>query len=275
MNAWQTLNSRWLDQPFEVAIETQAICNAHCTFCPYDSMERKGTRMSDELLDKLVREMSTWKEPFWLSPFKVSEPLIDKRVLPLIERVNAEVPHCGIRIFTNGSPLTDAVIERLGSCQRVELYVSLNTHIPEEYEKLMGLKWERVTARLDALHASKFRHPVKLLKVGKDVNHVFIRYCEDRWPGFRVSITKQDSWLGFTTSESNAIPDAPCGRWWELSIMADGTVAHCCMDSEGKFQVGEVREHSMLDVYNHPRIRRRRQMLMSRQQIHPCRTCSY
>jgi hypothetical protein len=36
-----------MDFPTEVTIETQAICNAACTFCTYPTMERKGNKMPD------------------------------------------------------------------------------------------------------------------------------------------------------------------------------------------------------------------------------------
>ena len=47
-----------LDFPAIVHLETQANCNASCNFCPYPSLERKGTRMSDELIAKVAVALS-------------------------------------------------------------------------------------------------------------------------------------------------------------------------------------------------------------------------
>ena len=45
--------SPYLDYPREVTIETLALCNAACEFCPYPDLERQGTRMSDALVEKI------------------------------------------------------------------------------------------------------------------------------------------------------------------------------------------------------------------------------
>lgn len=264
----------WLNQPQEVSLETLALCNAACTFCPYPTLERQGTRMPDELIGRLVEEMAGWDRPFMFSPFKVNEPLLDNRVIPLLERMNRDVPHARLRIFTNGSPLTLDKAEQIGRLQNVEhLWVSLNTHRPEEYEPLMSLPWARTAKRLDDLHASDFPHPVCVSRVGRDVE--FAPYVRERWPKFRPVIIKRDGWLGFTDATDSEVPDTPCARWWELNIMATGTVAHCCMDGKGEFPIGDVNAQTMLEVYNTRHWRERRQKLLSRRGLHPCSTCTY
>lgn len=271
----------WLAQPGEVSIETFAQCNARCTFCPYPTLDRKGTRMSDELLDKLVRELVAMPaKPMYFSPFKVNEPLLDKRLIPLCIRVNAEAPHIRLRIFSNGSALT---AERLGEISALKnvahLWVSLNSHDPDEYERLMGLKFERTAANLDRLHTAvgigAFPHPVVLSCVGYP-NEPFRRYCFDRWPLFEALALKKDAWIDYTDPQRLDIPDTPCARWFELSIMADGRVSLCCMDGTGKYQIGDVNKQTMLEVYNAPYWRERREKLLSRKQVpDPCNRCSY
>jgi MoaA/NifB/PqqE/SkfB family radical SAM enzyme len=172
----------WLDQPFEVSIETFSKCNATCTFCPYTQLERIGTKMPDELIDRLFGEMAEWKNGFGLSLFKVNEPLLDKRVLPLIERANREIPQAHPRLFSNGSTLTDVNVERIAGLKKLtHLWVSLNEYREEEYEKLMGISWKRTTENLDRLHERDFPHPVVLSCVGNPAPE-FKAYCEKRWP---------------------------------------------------------------------------------------------
>ena len=65
-------------------------------------------------------------------------------------------------------------------------------------------------------------------------------------------------------------------RWYELSIMASGKVALCCMDGEGKHVIGDVRTQSVLEVYNSPGYRKMRQFTFSRKAAAaPCDTCVY
>lgn len=271
----EAMRRDFIDYPMEVSIETMALCNARCTFCPYPTIERKGEKMPDELLNRLVDEMISWRKPVYLSPFKLSEPFLDKRVLPLCERIVRETEYIGFRLFSNGSTLTRENIDRVANLDRVSsLWVSLNEYRPAEYEQLMGLNFEQTAKKLDYLHSIDFPHAVMLSAVGFP-NEDFRRYCFDRWPKFQSMAIKKDSWLGFTDAQVTEVPDKPCSRWFELSIMSNGIVSLCCMDSEGTFSIGDVKERTMLEVYNDPRWRERRERLLSRKSVYPCSTCTY
>jgi hypothetical protein len=271
---FDALRARYLDQPKEVSLETLALCNAACTFCPYPTLERQGAKMPDELIERLVGEMAAFREPFYFSPFKVNEPLLDSRLLPLCRLVNAAIPHARLRLFTNGSPLTSAKAEEIARLHNVEhLWISLNEHDPQRYESLMSLKFERTARRLDELHARTFPHPVVVSKVGADEG--FRAYVIQRWPKFKPVLIKQDSWLGYVDPQYPGIPDTPCGRWFELSVMATGKVSLCCMDGTGEHAIGYVTNASLLDVYNAPHWRERRERLLSRRALEPCARCSY
>lgn len=270
------MNEVYLDQPLEVSIETFAHCNARCTFCPYPTLERQGTRMPDALIERLIEEMAAFRHPFLFSPFKVSDPLLDKRLIDICRRFEARCPQGILRIFTNGSALTEARIAELASLERLaHLWVSLNSHDPLEYERLMGLDFERTARNLDRLHASDFPHPVMLSAVGSG-NEAFLRYCAKRWPKFRAFLIKQDAWIDYTTAEVAEVPDTPCTRWWELNITATGRAALCCMDGRGEHGFGDVNETTLMDLYNHPTYRAWRVGQMSRRAAgHPCAGCTY
>jgi radical SAM protein with 4Fe4S-binding SPASM domain len=278
VNLFDGLRLHHKTQPYEVSIETQALCNARCTFCPYPTLERKGTKMSDELLDRLMAEFTTWTQPFYFSPFKVNEPFLDKRLIPLCEKFNETVPQGGLRLFTNGSALVDKHIEGVAKLQRVaHLWISLNEHEPDAYEATMGLNFDNTTHRLDRLHeyveGGAFPHKVVVSRVG--MNQDFILYVIDRWPRFQPAIIKRDAWIDFTNADNLEVPDGPCGRWWELNIMADGKVALCCMDGTGEYSIGDVNTQTMLEVYNSPSYRAMRDLASRKGAGDPCSRCSY
>lgn len=277
----ESMRREFLDYPIEVSVETMALCNARCTFCPYPTLERKGKRMSDALLNRLADEVISWDRQVYFSPFKLNEPLLDKRTLPLCERINAASDKIVLRLFSNGSALTPANVAGIAKLRRVaQLWISLNSHIPEEYERLMGLKFERTAANLDYLHSiDDFPHAVMLSTVGYP-NEPFRRYCFDRWPRFESMAIKKDAWLGFTEAQFAEIPDTACSRWFELSVMANGKVSHCCMhDGEDEtYNIGDLSKQTLFEVYNAPRWRERREKMLSRKQLDdtsPCAGCSY
>lgn len=232
--------------------------------------------MPDSLIERLVNEMAGWNKPFAFSPFKVSEPFLDKRLIPICEYFNDHVPLGALRLFTNGSALTDDNIEGVAGLRKVHhLWISLNDHRPDEYEKLMGIPFDRTAKRLDRLHAYPFPHPVMLSCVGFP-NEDFRRYCFDRWPKFQSTAIQRSAWLGFTDSQVAEVPDAPCSRWFELSVMANGVVSMCCMDGKGEFPLGDVNNQTLLEVYNSPFWRERREKMLSRKQAgSPCDRCTY
>ena len=228
--------------------------------------------MPDELIERLVQEMEGWSNPFYFSPFKVNEPLLDKRTIPLCADVISRT-RALVRLFTNGAPLTRKKIDALAELPQgrvAHLWISLNEHRPDEYRELMNLNFERTAKNLDRLHESGFPHPVMLSTVGFP-NEDFRRYCFDRWPNFESMAIRRTGWLGEIDPQEYPIPDEECSRWWELSIMANGIVSLCCMDSEGRYSIGDVNTETMLQVYNRTRERR----IKRKRDFDPCNTCNY
>ena len=280
-----TLRETYLDWPYEISIETFSKCNAHCSFCPYPTLDRIGTKLSDETLNRIIEELKDHPHPFVLSPFKVNEPFLDKRLIPFCRKVEEQVPNAVLRIFTNGSALTPRHIEEVAGLKRVmHLWVSLNEHRADEYHKLMGLDFERTAGNLDTLHAAvaagAFGHEVVVSKVAAEglddpVQQEFWGYVNQRWPRFKVHVIKPDGWLGDISLGSPEIPDAPCSRWFELSITATGKVSLCCMDSSAAYTIGDVNEQSLFEIYNGKAWRQNRLAMWSRKNVHPCSTCSY
>ena len=171
--------------------------------------------------------------------------------------------------------MTQEKIDGIAKLKNVtHLWISLNEYRADEYEKLMGLNFERTAKRLDNLHAQDFPHPVMLSTVGYP-NEDFRRYCYDRWPKFDSMAIHRTGWLGYVTPQDRPIPDRACARWFELSITATGKAVLCCMDGKEEFVLGDVANQSLLEIYNQPKLKNRRAMLWSRKAIQPCATCNY
>jgi len=282
------LRRHYMTQPHEVSIETLAVCNAACTFCPYPTLERQGVCLDTAVMAVLVEQMSHWTHPFFISPFKVNEPLLDSRLNHFCLLIEAAVPQARLRLFTNGQPLTMYHVEWIANLKRVEhLWISLNSTDPYEYESLMKCKYAIVMRNLDALHAAvvkkEFTHPVVLSRVLQggsngqllgDADCLFHREVLQRWPLFQTHLIKRDSWLGYVAPGDARVPRSPCARWFELSITAEGKAVLCCMDGKGEYEQGDVSTQSLLEIYNNPFLTKCRQAA-TRQGIEPCQGCSY
>ena len=274
--------SGYLRYPAVVHLETQAVCNAACSFCPYPTMERKGTRMPDSLIDKVLGDLTAIPPelPFQLAPYKVSDPLVEARIFDIMREVNRRLPNAHLSLITNGAALTDANIARLEAVQRLAyLHVSLNFCDAAEYEAVMKIPFERTVRRLDALHEARPRFPVRLTRVSQDQNSdlAFTRWTAARYPRFETIIVPRNDWIGEVPgAQATAVPDVPCHRWFDLSVTATGVVALCCMDGDARYPKGDVRTEHALDIYNRPHLLDMRTRLMSRREApDPCRRCTY
>jgi MoaA/NifB/PqqE/SkfB family radical SAM enzyme len=278
---------RYLDWPGFVHLETIALCNAACDFCPYPSLERKGVRMSDALIEKVIGDLCDIPREvnFQLAPYKVSEPFLEPRLFDILDTVNARLPNAYVSIITNGTALTERKIEQLRAVRNVAyLNVSLNFDDAERYEKVMKLRFARTLRRLDALHQSKQRgdlpFPVRLTRVSENAlsDTRFLGWAQTTYPAFESLIVHRNDWIGEIPGDAEAseVPDVPCHRWFDMSITATGKVAMCCMDGEAKYPKGDVNTHHVLEIYNQPRLRRMREQLFSRRQAgDPCDRCTY
>ena len=88
-----------------VQAETLAACSAKCSFCPYDSLSRKGEKMSWSLIDKLASEFESFPDDFQFNfaPFKVSDPFLDERLPKIASLVLNSHPLVKVGLSTNGS----------------------------------------------------------------------------------------------------------------------------------------------------------------------------
>lgn len=280
------MSDAYLHQPREISIETLALCNAACRFCPYPTIDRHGAKLDDTTLLHLIEQMKHWTEPFFVSPFKVNEPFLDKRLLSFCGWINNDLPLAHLRIFTNGSRFTNNNVQELLALKKVEhIWVSLNDVDPDRYKWLMQLNFNHVAEKIDILHTAWLRKIAQRVVISRvaEVDRVievtrrreFEDYVWKRWPGFVAFHIKRDGWIDYTQPGSELIPKTPCSRWWELSIMANGVAALCCMDGTGKYSIGNVHESSLYEIYNTPTMVRRRLAMMNRDKIEPCNRCTY
>jgi hypothetical protein len=87
-------------------------------------------------------------------------------------------------------------------------------------------------------------------------------------------LKRRANWLGQTQAKQTGLPSSfPCNQWLNLSILCNGVVPHCCMDAQAEHAIGDVRENSVLEIYNSQPFRNLRERLTARECAYPCNTC--
>lgn len=284
-NVLRLRHSSYINYPAHVHLETFAQCNAACNFCPYPSLDRKGARMSDDLIEKIVCDLEDIPRShlFQLSPFKVNEPFLDHRILDLLEMFQARLPNASITLTTNASPLTLKILNRLAAFPQIGyLWISFNDHRQVEYETTMQLPYRHTIEQLNLIHveksAGRFPPRVVLSRVGdlSTTDRDFVQWVKSTYPLFEVSIFSRGEWLGQVATNNNSFPpNIGCIRWFDLSITATGVVALCCMDGKAEYPIGDVGKKHLLEIYNQSDYRRLRADTSSRLKVEPCRRCHF
>ena len=240
--------------------------------------------MSDELVNKIINDMRDIPTdiPILVTLARINEPFLDKRIFDIAQKVNEQVPNASLIFFSNGSPLNDHALDRLGNVERVlVMNISFNDHRREQYEQTMSISYERTLDRLDALHGRldigsiNFAVRVSRVSDGTKADQEFIDFVRHRWPRFDVANYRRANWLGQRTSIISSVPDAGCQQWFTLSFLADGRQTFCCLDSDGRFgSQKNVRDHHLLELYNMPGRLSLRKNILSRKDVKICSSCS-
>lgn len=273
-----------IDFPAHVHLETMAKCNAACHFCPYPTIDRQGTVMDDTLIEKIIDDLTDIPQShaFMVSPFKVNEPFLDKRLFDVLDLITEKLPQAQVTLTSNASPITESKVEKLAAYKNIGyLWISFNDHRETQYEQAMQLPYGRTIKRLQMLHRAKAegRLPLKVVlsRVGDSSadDRDFGLWVREHFPLFEPSLFMRGNWLG-QTDIGQAPPQAVgCSRWFDLSITATGVVAHCCMDGNADFPIGDARHEHVLDIYNKPDYRRLRETLTTRFEAEPCSSCGF
>ena len=304
-----------LEYPVMVAIETTNKCNATCWFCPitegskrpptdlvqlgkranqpvpvaepgdgttFRLMERELGHMSDELFEKIVEDCREFPLRR-IEPYLHGEPFMDRKILDRIAHINKRLPRTEVHIFTNGSLLTAKTVERLRELDLASMVISLNTAVPEKYNAIMGLDWKKTFANLERVAeanrskrrvADRFVMRMTAPKETSDDEIARFRTLARRM-GARAVIVSLHNYKGDINSE-RPVPQFPCYFVNDLDILYDGSTALCCMDHDGDYSWGDVKQHSVLEVFNSPVAKRYRDLMRQdrRSELTPCNECN-
>jgi hypothetical protein len=291
MQAFFADRETFRDFPRVVAIETTGRCNATCGFCPNDVLERAGEVMSDQLFEKILADLSEIPpEPgLEIYPNFVNEPFMDRNLMRRLRRINEVLPTARMTLFTNFNVLPKGFFDDIREIRGLKrVNVSFNAANRADYRRIMGIDFDRTVANVTALLAANRQDrfldgPVVLSRVGEGGpgDQAYAGECRGLFPGFDegrdfvAHVKSRADWLGGVDEHQSAVPFAyPCGAWFDLNIMCTGKVPLCCMDSEGKFEIGDVNTRSVLEIYNGATFRAYREGPASRETVYPCNTCA-
>jgi hypothetical protein len=265
--------------PGVVRIETTNACNARCTVCPHASMRRPIARMADDLYRRLIDECACCGcREVHLHNF--GEPLMDKQLEDRVSYAKGRGIE-KVKIFSNCSLLNSERAKGLIEAGLDEIKISLDGASKEEFEKIrVPLRFETVMRNITDLvaerNASGSKMKIHITCCSTSDKRATMEPLKKIVDGF--SFNKIHNWGGGEQSAGNRRLRKPCARLWNnVTVLASGEAALCCLDYEGRHIMGRLDENASIreiwnsDAYSHVR-RLHRQGRQS--EIALCANCS-
>lgn len=274
--------------PKTVAIDTCSHCNFKCIMCPHENMERKKGRMEFDLFKKIVDEigLKAPKTNVWMVFF--GEALILKNAKPSIYEMISYAKSVGLKkilLNTNAALLDSEAASKIIEAGVDEIYIGIDASEESTYESIrVGGKYADVIGningflRINKKMGNKVKVQIQFIQMDENEGQVepFKKYWLSR--GVNVKIRKKVSWGGLVSAQELETGMERHECYWAMDVMAiihNGDVVTCPADPEGRYVSGNVKDHSLSDVWN-GQMKVLRQM-QANQQWHelpaPCNDC--
>jgi len=255
-----------LPLPTVLMIENTNLCNADCVMCPRDTLSRKRGFMEFGLFEKIIREASSESRKPVTHLHGFGEPLLDKRLADRILLAKKS----GITqtyIVTNASRLFPEASRRIVGAGLDKMKISFYGTDEESYNSTMKRLDFKVTLQnikdfLRIRRELKSETPRLVLQyLPNETNHAKVAEFKsllapliDRQRGDTLNVATLHNYGGGRAYNplGKKIDSVCYFPWTSMSVLWDGRVVTCCMDSNGVQVVGDLNKQTVQEVWNGP-----------------------
>ena len=273
-----------------VYVEIGNICNMKCSFCA--GTKRAPRQMSPDEFERICKKLVGHTENLYFHV--MGEPLLHPELDSLLKI--AKKYGYKVSVTTNGTLLKRAGKTLISNSDALHR-VSISLHAPEgngveaieEYlncaisfahdfsaldKNVVFRLWNLDT---DEKSGSNSLNAEILEKLKKSYTGEWIK----RYSGYRIAYRTFLEFDGIFTwpsqSEADPIEKGRCHALSrQIAILADGTVAPCCLDSEGAIALGNLFSEELSDILGGDVAQKIKKGFNSCKMIHPvCQKCTY
>lgn len=283
-------------------VELTNKCPMRCVMCARtNNMLRDQGLMTFETFKTIIDQFlvdspkKALTDDTWLHHF--GESLVH----PEFARFTKYAVSKGIRACMSVNPimLTPAIADELLDTGITKLYISLDGHDDESFYKIRGVKdaYEKSKTNLLDFLRKKSERGAKTKIVLSMINFGLNRESIARQRAYWESVPGIDEYLckAFITwngdaADVNKLADEQvdnealrkryatpaCNVPWEtLSVTWDGEVVPCCFDYDKKFPLGNLKDHTLKEIWNGDKMKSlRREFMANDVRNELCRRCT-
>lgn len=263
--------------PDIVQIESTNICNAKCVFCPRDDMDRQQGVMDMALFQKVADECAALGIGH-VRMHNYGEAFVDRRLVEKVAYAKQKgIPEVGL--ISNGSLITEDAARGMVEAGLDAINISVDAAGKDVFEATrVGLKYDKVIANVERLLRVRSelgkRRPKLILSFVRQNNSAEEKSFIEHWSARadKIHITDLHNWAGTLNSTSDVT--YPCYRpWLTFTVLWDGRVSLCCADFDGKEILGDLRTHSIQEIWNNDRYREVRRAHLDHGGPAICQSC--
>jgi len=236
-----------LPLPSVMMIENTNLCNAECVMCPRELLSRKRGFMDFGLFEKIIREVSGLKRKPVTHLHGFGEPMLDKLLPERIRLAKA----CGIKhtyIVSNASLLSPEMSRKIIDAGLDKMKISFYGTDEESYNNTM----KRLDFKVTFQNIKDFLRIRKEMKRGRP--RLILQYLPtetnrartdefralwepliDKQAGDCLNVATLHNYGGGRAYNrmGKKIVSVCYFPWTSMSVLCDGQVVTCCMESNG------------------------------------------
>ena len=270
------------EYPNQVRLDTTTKCQAHCLSCHRHLSQRQG-EMSIEYIDKILQDISTWKEPLHeIVPVNYGEFFMRTDWALILGMMAKKLPKTTIVLPTNGILIDDAVVDILCGISTLRIInFSINALFDETYEAFTGVEAQALRSMEKAIKKIKLLRP----NIWLVASMVFD-------PEYQTDLERDNFylyWKQFAFVQIIAAASAGRGKpihspvklpcrsiFSDIVIGYDGKISLCCWDSRFSLDLGYY-SGKVLDNWHSPQVTELRRLHNEhrRAEIKLCSECTF
>ena len=267
----------------KIYIEINNICNLNCSFC--SKTNQKKRTMTKEEFKSILEKINHYTDYLYLHV--KGEPLLHPNIIDFIKL--AETYHLKVNITTNGT-LFPLVAKQLGECHnlnKINFSLHSENNIPHYLDNIFEnvkylSKKTTIIYRLWTLKNNKLdKKSTKIVEKIKDYYHLSPEVVDKiiKNQNTKISSTiyvdKDNEFVWPKISDYKSIGYCYALKT-QIAILVDGTVVPCCLDAEGKINLGNIYEANLENIISSPRYQNLKKSFQNRKPCEKlCQSCTF
>lgn len=270
--------------PVRLWVELTSLCNYRCIMCPNKDMDKEAHGYMDfALYKKIIDEAADFA--FDINLAHRGESLLHPQIVDAI--LYAKSKRLFTRLHTNGSLLTEELAHKILESGLDRLSFSFDGFDKDTYERTrVGGNFEKTLQNiirfLEIKKKKKSKTPntsIEVIYFEADNYLQTKKEFEAKFKGLPLDsfvIKDLHNWAGETTKGNTSKDYSTCTFPWNaLVVFWDGNVLPCSQDFFGRNILGNVKESSLIDIWNNARTAQLREKLSKKdiRDLKACREC--